>query len=570
MSSGATRRWERVKEVFSTAADLVGAEREAYLTATCSDEPDVLREVRLLLDHHGQAEGFLAEPVRELATTLLTEEPEASGGILGPYQLVGEIGRGGMGVVYLAQRVGDYEQQVAIKVIKRGMDTEEAHQRFLAERQILARLQHPNVARILDGGLTDDGRPYFVMEYVDGVPILKHCEDRGLGLDERIDLFRTACAAVHYAHQNLVLHRDLKPSNILIQADGTVKLLDFGVAKVLGADAPGPAGVTVDASRFMTLAHASPEQIRNQPLTTASDVYSLGVLLYKMLTGARPYHTAGRSVSEAKRVICEEDPPIPSTVPGLEGGAMGGDKVTSGPDRAAGGVDRRRLRGDLDSIVLKALSKDPGLRYTSAEQLAEDLRRYQEGLPVSSRAPSSAYRLAKFVRRHTLGVATAAVVLTILLAGGTVLAVQSVRIAAERDKAHQVTTLSSICSGDPTPLLPSATRSPPAPYSTGGPSESMRSLPGNRRYRPSCSTPLGRSTRGSDSTRRRCPGCEGRWLSFVGRRAPLTRTWRARSTIWGSCSTHAANSTRPSPFSKRPWRCGGPCSARPTPESPKV
>lgn len=317
---------------------------------------------------------------------------------IGPYRVVRELGRGGMGTVYLAERADEqYQKQVAIKLIKRGMDTDAVIRHFWNERQILASFDHPNIARLFDGGTSEDGLSYFVMEYVDGVPISDFCDAHALSITERLKLFREVCAAVSYAHRHLVIHRDIKPSNILITAEGLPKLLDFGIAKILQAGEDAQALATMTGMRLMTPEYASPEQVRGEPVTTASDVYSLGVVLYELLTGRPPYHFKSQSPSEIERVVTQIEPEKPSIV--------AKDTVS------------RSLRGDLDNIVLMALRKEPARRYQSVEQFSEDIRRHLETRPVLARADTVSYRAGKFIRRNKIALAAGSLVLLSLVAG---------------------------------------------------------------------------------------------------------------------------------------------------------
>ena len=317
---------------------------------------------------------------------------------VGPYRIVRELARGGMGAVYLAERCdGQFEQQVALKLIKRGMDSDEILRRFLAERQILARLNHPHIARFYDGGVTAEGQPWFAMEYVPGRPLTRHCEERRLGVPERLRLFQDVCDAVRYAHQNLVVHRDLKPSNILVSEAGEVKLLDFGIAKLL--ESGDDDQLTRTDLRALTPEYAAPEQVRGQPVTTATDVYALGGVLYELLTGRRATRFERHTPAELERVICTVPPPPPG------------------------------VSGDLDTIVLKALQKDPARRYPSAEALLDDLRRQERGLPVRARPDSVGYRTLKFVQRHRVGVIAGGTVL-LSLVGGLGATVWQARVAS--------------------------------------------------------------------------------------------------------------------------------------------
>jgi serine/threonine-protein kinase len=366
---------------------------------------------------------------------------------VGAYRLLQEIGRGGMGAVYRAVRDDDeYRKRVAIKLLRKGMDSEEILRRFRNERQILAGVEHPHIAKLHDGGTAEDGRPYFVMELVEGQPLDAWCDGRRLSVPERLHLFRKVCAAVHYAHQNLIVHRDLKPANVLVTEAGDPKLLDFGIAKLLNPElAGGGADPTRFESRLMTPSYASPEQVRGERITTASDVYSLGVILYELLTGQRPYGLEGASLPEITRAVCEQEPTRPSRVVRRVDGAGGGAGPPGSPSaetlssRRGSSADKlgRRLSGDLDNIVMMALRKEPHRRYGSVEQLSDDLRRHLEGLPVAARKPTVAYRAGKFVARHRAGTAAAAVAILGLLAFAGAMAVQSARVASERDRAER-------------------------------------------------------------------------------------------------------------------------------------
>ncbi len=382
----------------------------------------------------------------DLERTLVTDDRARVGSgaerRVGAYRILGEIGHGGMGTVYLAERADDqYRKRVAIKTI-RGFGSEDVLRRFRRERQVLAALEHPNIARLFDGGTTDDGLPYFVMEYVEGKPIDAFCDERRLPVRERLRIFRQVCAAVEHAHRNLVVHRDLKPGNILVDPQGTPKLLDFGIAKLLDLDVPGDATATALA---MTPQYASPEQTRGQPITTATDVYSLGVVLYELLTGHQPYGREARSSLELLRAVCEEEPERPSTSVGrTERRPLpdGGTRVTT-PESAAGTREgtperlRRRLRGDLDNIVLAALRKEQERRYRSVEALSEDIRRYLEGRPVTAHRPTVFYRASKFARRNALVVGAAAAVFLLTVGFAVVTRVQAGRIAQARDRASR-------------------------------------------------------------------------------------------------------------------------------------
>jgi len=392
-----------------------------------------LREaVERLLQAHASSADFMGTSPFEVGLPGLPPSDTAETPVptrIGPYRIERELGRGGMGNVYLAERdEPGLRKMVAIKVVRRGMDTEVVLRRFRTERQILAALEHPGIARFYDGGTTDDGLPYFVMEYVPGENLLAYSDDRRLSVAERVRLFRRVCNAVQFAHQGLVIHRDLKPSNILVTPEGEPRLLDFGIAKLVTAQGVGDEGEEATATifRVMTPEYASPEQVRGERVTTASDVYSLGVILYALLSGHRPYRVKSREAAEIERALTEQEVPAPSavvslseTTPSRDGGEpvtitpeAVGDKRNTSPERL-----RRALRGDLDTIVLTALQKDPGRRYATAAELADDLGRYLEGRPVHAQPDRWSYRATKFVRRHRLAVAAATVAMASLLTG---------------------------------------------------------------------------------------------------------------------------------------------------------
>ncbi len=423
------QRWEEIDQLLSAALERPAAEREAFVAKAAGDDTELCREVLALLQSSAEAEAVLGESATSFAAPLLTalrsdsgddEWTRAAGERLGPYRILEEIGRGGMGAVYLADRADeDFEQRVAIKLVKRGMDTDEVLRRFRYERQILASLEHPNIARLYDGGMSHDGRPYLVMEYIEGRPITAYCDAHRLGVDARVALFRTVCQAVQYAHQKLVVHRDIKPSNILVTEQGSVKLLDFGIAKLLGGEALPSAPLTRPEVRLLTPEYASPEQFRGTPVTTASDVYALGVVLYELLTGRRPLRPEG-----------EREPERPSAVV-----ARRDEQATGVAEGWGTTVDRlqRRLRGDLDTITLKALAPEPERRYHSVEQFLEDVRRHVEGLPVAARPATVAYRARKYVGRHRVGVVMGT---TFALLIATLVLLHNARITRERNRAQ--------------------------------------------------------------------------------------------------------------------------------------
>jgi eukaryotic-like serine/threonine-protein kinase len=405
--------WARVKAVFHAALELPPRERAALLERTSSEDPALAAEIGELLAAHEAAGGFLEQDLVSLDPVLGAELAAALPGMrIGPYRVLGELGRGGMGAVFAAVRDdASFDQQVAIKLIKRGMDSEEIVRRFVAERQILARLVHPHIARLLDGGSTADGRPYFVMERIDGRPLPRYADEQGLEVEARLRLFLAVAEAVHFAHQNLVVHRDLKPANVLVTADGTPKLLDFGIAKLL--DAEVGAGLTRAEARPRTPEYASPEQLSGAPVTTATDVYGLGLLLYELLAGVNPRESGGG---------CEATGEVrpASQLAARAGGELGRRRA-------------RRLAGDLDTILGRALAVDPARRYGSVRDLADDLERHLAHEPVRARRPTLRYRLVRFLRRYRLASASAAVVAALALVASQ----QAWRAAAQRDSAER-------------------------------------------------------------------------------------------------------------------------------------
>ncbi|HYX30870.1 MAG TPA: serine/threonine-protein kinase [Pyrinomonadaceae bacterium] len=424
-------RWREVKRVFHGAVDLCGQARAEFLRAA-SHEPEVIEQVESLLRAHKSAKDFISQPAL-IEAGVASKSDDGSFGAsiigksIGPYQIIRELGRGGMGSVFLAIRgAADFNQQVALKIIKRGMDTDAILQRFVIERQILANLQHPNIAGFLDGGTTSDGLPFFVMEYVDGEPITKYCDANELDTSARLELFQKTCAAVRYAHQNLIVHRDLKPSNILVTRDGIPKLLDFGIAKILSSDQALEAE-TATAFRLMTPEYASPEQIRGLSITTATDVYSLGVVLYELLSGHRPLRFPSRAPDEVARVILNTEPVAPSEMAstGRQNGNFTSEFLATDTNHSTPFCNPKSLRGDLDNVVLKALRKERERRYASVLELSEDIRRHLAGLPVTARPDTFTYRAGKFIQRHRTGVAVAALVIVALLSATMVTSYQS-------------------------------------------------------------------------------------------------------------------------------------------------
>jgi serine/threonine protein kinase len=441
--------YHRVKAIFQEAIELEPLAREAYLSDACADDVALKAEVERMIAASEEAESFIEEPAFNLADNFTTKkivssEP-AEGDFIGHYRVIREIGHGGMGTVYLAVRADDqYRKRVAIKLINGGANNEYLRRRFLSERQILASLDHPNIAKLLDGGTTQDGSPYLVMDYIEGSPVDEYCDHHKLSTAERIKLFQAVCAAVHYAHQNLVIHRDIKPGNILVTADGMPRLLDFGIAKLLNPELSGQTlDLTAGPMGPMTPEYASPEQVRGEILTTSSDIYSLGVVLYELLTGHRPYKFTSRVPHAIAQIVCEQEPEKPSTVINRVETNPYAISDTVSPESVSrtreGQIEklRRRLQGDLDNIVLMAMRKEPQRRYASVEQFSEDLRRHLEGLPCIARKATLSYRTTKFITRNKIAVA-AGVLIALTLIGGVIATLWEARIASrQRAKAEQ-------------------------------------------------------------------------------------------------------------------------------------
>src|SRR5580698_5614862 len=426
-------RWQKVERLYHAVLECEESERAAFLARACGDDEVLRREVESLLSYGGRSEKFIEGSALDAVASALAGDGEDSasaesriiGRRISQYRIVEQLGSGGMGEVYRAVRADDqYQKEVAIKLVRAGADSGLVIGRFKNERQILAGLDHPNIARLLDGGATEEGVPYFVMELVEGQPIDKYCDAHKLGIGARLELFLQVCSALQYSHQHQIIHRDIKPANILVTEEGVPKLLDFGIAKMLDSGARG-VGKTQTVFRAFTPEYTSPEQIKAEGISPASDVYSLGVVLYELLTGHRPYRLKTRTPAEIERVICEEEPLKPSTaVLQVEGQVAGGDasalplgRDIGAPARAGtraptspeeiGRVRstdpkqlRRDLHGDLDALVMMALRKEPQRRYASVDALSEDIRRHLEWRPITARSSTLGYRGAKFVRRH--------------------------------------------------------------------------------------------------------------------------------------------------------------------------
>lgn len=407
------KRWQRIKTIYRDALDRPADEREAFVRTACHDDSRLANEILRLLGTSDDDSDAITHIVDDAGAAWSADA--IAGKRLGPYRLIGVIGEGGMGQVFLAERADDeFEQRVAIKMANWMRVNPDILARFQLERQILAGLEHPNIARLLDGGRSDDGVPYLVMEYVDGESILEYASSESLSIGARLDLFLAICDAVQYAHGKLVVHRDLKPSNVLVTKDATPKLLDFGIAKLLE---PGVSDAVTRAEvRIMTPEYASPEQLSGEPVTTATDVYGLGLLLYQLLTGTLPFDLGSRTSPEIRDIVCHSDPTLPSRAAGAA---------------VSGGV-ASRLRGDLDNIILMALRRDPERRYATVKEFADDVRHYRRNQPVRARGDSWAYRSSKFLRRHRSAVTAATLVVT---AGAALAAYYTDRLATERDRA---------------------------------------------------------------------------------------------------------------------------------------
>lgn len=461
-----TEDWQKVKDILNDALELPTTDRRQFIESSCTDlNPEIRREVESLMQMELNAESFFGSLaiVNYADLFLIEDDPKTLLGTeIGNYKIIRKIGYGGMGVVYLAERNdGLFDQRVALKLLKSELNTENLRRRFQQERQILALLEHPNIARLLDAGMSPNRVPFLAMEYVEGIPIDDFCDKNGLDLEQRLELFRTVCEAMAFSHRNLVVHRDLKPSNILITKAGVPKLLDFGIAKLLSPEFDEKTQ-TVTKLGAMTPSYASPEQLKGESVTTATDIYSLGIILYELLAGRRPFENVEKNIQEISKAVCETDPPLPSvaaqsaadrTENSLGQYPMLFEQQSDDPDAEdqtpetipTGGhqtspqfrmTDSRRLRGDLDNIILKALKKEPERRYSTVENFAEDIRRYLTGLPVLARPDTFSYRAEKFIKRNRFGV-FAGTLIFIVIVGGIIATLWQARIAqAERDRAR--------------------------------------------------------------------------------------------------------------------------------------
>lgn len=444
--------WLKIKQILDDLLDIRPDRRTAFLDEN-GVSGDIRTEVESLISFESEAADMMQLWAVEFSKDFIDDDSVLNGQEVGPYRITRELGQGGMGAVYLAERIdGKFSQRVALKLLKREMNTGALRRRFQQERKILASLEHPNIARLLDAGTTADKIPFLAMEYVEGLPIDQYCNKNKADLNQRLDLFRKVCSTVDFAHRSLVVHRDLKPSNILVTTDGTPKLLDFGISKILSADVENTA--TVTKLGVMTPSYASPEQLRNESVTTATDIYSLGIILYELLSGHRPFETKESNLKDIYQAVMDIDPPLPSAIvdtfsktlqdppkghaknrPAPSNRTEPGDMRDTSPQTIS--IKPQYLRGDLDNIILKALKKEPARRYSSPENFSEDIRRYLDGLPVTARPDTFSYRAEKFVKRNIFSV-IAVTVLTLAVVGGTVATLwQAGKAEAERVKAEK-------------------------------------------------------------------------------------------------------------------------------------
>lgn len=438
--------WQKIDELLNRALDLESTRRAAFLDEIGAESPGLRREVESLLAAETDSENFLASPAIALSNDFFDQPPDAyAGKRIGQYKVVGELGRGGMGAVYLAERAdGEFSQRVAVKIIRQTLTDPGLVRYFKRERDILASLNHPFIASLIDGGVSEDGMPFLAMEYVEGLSVTEFAKRKNLSVEQKLALFLKICQGVAYAHRNLIVHRDIKPSNIFVTADGMPKLLDFGLAKILEANVDSLQ--TETALQPLTPAYASPEQLRGEPISTASDIYSLGIVLYELLTTHRPFHFKSNKIEEIIKNVSESEPPRPSSV--VSGHFSNGRAATDydEPQTTKGQLytnpksktqNPKSLVGDIDNIVLTALRKEPARRYQSVEQFAEDIERHLKGLPVKARPNTFAYRAEKFVTRNKIGLAAAVLVFLTLIGGIATTAWQARAARIERDAAER-------------------------------------------------------------------------------------------------------------------------------------
>ena len=425
-----SEKWSKLEELFHEAVELSEPDYLEFIKNLENEDKELAGELKRLISSHFHATTFLE---KEAYTGEIAEPGEK----IGPWEILKEIGRGGMSTVYLAERAdGHFERKVAIKFLHGIVPGRAMHARLQAEQKILARLEHKNIARLFDAGLTENGRPYFILEYIEGETVTQWCRNRNLQTDERLQIFKQVCESVRFAHQQLIVHRDLKPSNILVREDGTVKLLDFGIAKLLADDTESDLPLTQTGIQLMTPEYASPEQVNNRPVTTATDVYALGLLLCELLTGLLPYDLSSKSPIEIGQIITDTQPTRPSHLIARHTGENGEKSPVQGEKEIK--RIQKIIKGDLDNIVLKALRKEPDRRYDSAEQLLRDIENYQNNLPVTARPESRMYRAKKFIQRHRIGVAASLLIMVSLLTATTFSLWQAEQARAERDRTFKI------------------------------------------------------------------------------------------------------------------------------------
>lgn len=422
-----SQQWNHIQDLFHQCIELSLSEREKFLKTLEEKDPQTATEIEKLLEAHHASGSFLEDEI-------FGEPFISEGDLIGPWQIIREIGRGGMSTVFLASRAdGQFDRQVAIKFLHGLIPGQSMHKRLQQEQKILARLQHKNIAQLFDAGITDEGRPYFILEYIHGKPITEWCNEKELMFEERLDMFVQVCEAVQFAHQRLIVHRDLKPTNILVDELGSVKLLDFGIAKILEEEPQDGAPLTKTGLFLMTPEYASPEQVHGETITTATDVHALGLILFELLTGQLPYNFSDKSPMEIGSIISETSPVKPSS--------LISDKISSDKIRISGlnkNQHKKKLKGDLDTIVLKSLRKEPERRYGSADQLLQDIQRYQKNEPISARPESAGYLTKKFIQRNRTIVLAAAVISIILIATVFFSLNQARTTEIERQKTEQV------------------------------------------------------------------------------------------------------------------------------------
>jgi eukaryotic-like serine/threonine-protein kinase len=565
------QRWQRASHYLDQALELPPREREACLSSLRAEDPEVAADVEALLAEHRQlsAEGFL-----DASASVQTPPPSLAGVTIGAYTLLSPIGHGGMGSVWLAERSdGRFEGRAALKLLNAALVGRAGEERFKREGTILARLTHPHIARLIDAGVTGTGQPYLVLEHVDGRHIDRYCDDERLGIEDRIRLFLNVQSAVAHAHANLIVHRDLKPSNVLVTASGQVKLVDFGIAKLLEDDRENPATLlTVEGSHALTPKYAAPEQVTGGRITTATDVYALGVLLFELLSGRHPTGVDARSPAEFVKAVADTDPTrlsaaVHDAADPAASATLAVQRATT-PDRL-----RRILRGDLDTILGKALKKNPAERYASVAEFADDLRRFLDDQPIGARPDALGYRVAKFARRHRhiLAAATIAVALVVGL-----VAFYTVQLTRERDRARLEADKASKVSELLTGLLTGADpyRTPDAKEPTVqnlldiGAERIARDLADRPELQTEMFTVIGRTYQRMGLRDKALPLLEQ--ALAIGRRTFGTENAHVAQSLndLGSCTAKPATLPRPSRCSSRVLRCGGGCSVPITRTSP--